>query len=45
MPGVGSIEFIIKSPEQNGALVVGMMGIDTEELFRQLLFLNAVVVV
>ena len=38
-------EFVIKSPEQNGTLVIGMVRIYTKQLFRKLLFLNSVVII
>ena len=45
MPGMGGVKHVIKAPEQNRPLVIRMMGIDPEELLRQLLFLDAVVIV
>ena len=45
MAGMGHIEGIVKAPQQNGALVVRVMGIDAKELFLQRLFFDAIVVV
>ena len=45
VPGMGGVKHIVKAPEQNRPLIVRMMGIDPEELLRQLLFLDAVVIV
>ena len=45
VPGVRNPEFVVEAPEQNGALVVRVMGVHAEQLFREGFFLNAVVVV
>ena len=45
MSGMWGVKHVIKAPEQNRPLIVRMMGIDPEELLRQQLFLDAVVIV
>ncbi len=44
VPGVGGVEGVVKAPQQDGALIVRLMGVDPEELLGQGIFGNAVVI-
>ena len=43
--GVGDPKFIVKAPKEDGPLVVGMVGVYPEQLFRQWVLLDAVVII
>ena len=45
VPGMGSVENVVKASQQDGALVVRRMGEDSKELSGQLVLWNAVMVV
>ena len=45
MPGMGNPEFIVKATKQDSTLIVGLVRINTEELFRQLFFVDAIMVI
>ncbi len=45
VPGMGHPKLVVKAPEQNGPLIVQVMGINAEKLLGQGMLLNPIVVV